>query len=370
MKIEPFLLERFFAKHEFNAPYLLCCSDCESLDVKELLAMEPDSRQQLDNLWLGYTESKGSPQLRSHIAGLYQHISPDQILVHSGAEEVIFNFMIAAFAPGDHLIVHSPSYQSLAQVALAAGCQVTRWDTHPADGWELDLDFLEDSIRPQTRAVVINCPHNPTGYLPTRAKLDQIIAIARRHNLILFSDEVYRFLEYHTADALPPVCDLYERGLSLGVMSKSFGLAGLRIGWIATQDAQLYQHMAGFKDYTTICSSAPSEFLSALALRHAGQIIQRNLQIIQANLTLLEEFFLRHASRFEWQPPRAGPIAFPALRRAQDSGAFAEQLVAASGVLLLPGSNYDPRYNSHFRIGFGRKNMPECLALLDEYLQR
>ncbi|HMD90897.1 MAG TPA: aminotransferase class I/II-fold pyridoxal phosphate-dependent enzyme [Anaerolineaceae bacterium] len=365
MKIEPFRLERYFANYEFSAPYLLCCSDCESLGVKDLLVMEPQARQRLDDLWLGYTESKGNPELRNQIASLYQNISSEQILVHSGAEEVIFTFMNAALTPGEHIIVHYPCYQSLAQVALSAGCQVTHWETSPANGWELDLDFLADAIRPETRAIVINCPHNPTGYLLSRVKLDAIIAIARQHNLILFSDEVYRGLEYSPLDALPAVCELYEHGVSLGVMSKSFGLAGLRIGWIATQDGELYNKMAGFKDYTTICNSAPSELLASIAIRNSDWIIQRNRQIIQTNLSLLNDFFRRHSDRFEWQSPKAGPIAFPSLTGGQDAGAFAEQLVAASGVLLLPGSNYDPVFKSHFRIGFGRKNMPECLALLD-----
>ena len=363
-------MERFFAKYEFSAPYLLCASDCESLSVKELLAMEPNARQQLDDLWLGYTETKGSPHLRRQIASLYSDITPDQILVHNGAEEVIFNFMSAALAPGDNIIVHSPCYQSLAAVAQAAGCSVTPWQTHPSNGWELDLDFLADAVRPETRAIVINCPHNPTGCLPNWDKLDAIIAIACRHNLILFSDEVYRFLEYRPEDALPPVCEMYDRGVSLGVMSKSFGLPGLRIGWIATQDAELYDSMASFKDYTTICNSAPSEFLAGLAIKNSKQILSRSRQIIQANLTLLEDFFRRHTDTFEWQTPKAGPIAFPSLTSGLDADAFAERLVADSGVLLLPGSNYDSAFSSHFRIGFGRKNMPECLALLDEYLQR
>lgn len=370
MKIEPFRLERYFAEYEFNAPYLLCCSDCESLEVKDLLSMEPDAGRRLDDLWLGYTESKGSPELRGDIASLYNNISPNQLLVHNGAEEAIFNFMNAALSPGEHIIVHYPCYQSLVEVAQAAGCNVTRWNTYPANDWELDLEFLADAIRPETRAIVINCPHNPTGYLPGRERLEAIISIARQHNLILFSDEVYRFLEYRPDDMLPPVCDLYERGVSLGVMSKSFGLAGLRIGWIATQDAELYNRMAGFKDYTTICSSAPSEFLAGIAIRNLDKIILRNRQIIQSNLKLLEDFFQRHADRFEWQRPKAGPIAFPGLTGGQDANSFAHELVAATGVLLLPGSCYDPALQNYFRIGFGRKNMPKSLALLDNYLKR
>jgi aspartate/methionine/tyrosine aminotransferase len=166
------------------------------------------------------------------------------------------------------------------------------------------------------------------------------------------------------------VCELYERGVSLGVMSKSFGLAGLRIGWIATQDAELYNRMVAMKDYTTICSSAPSEFLAGIAIRNFNKIVPRNRQIIQSNLRLLEDFFQRHTDRFMWQAPKAGPIAFPGLTGGQDADSFAHELVTGCGVLLLPGGCYDAAFQNHFRIGFGRKNMPESLAVLDEYLKR
>lgn len=367
MQIRPFQLERFFAKYEFTAQYLLCSSDCESLAVADLLAFEPAARRELDSLWLGYTETPGHPALRAEIAGLYQNIAPAQILVHSGAEEAIFNFMNVTLSPGDHVIVQSPCYQSLLEVAAALGCQVTRWPMQPGNNWEPDLDFLRDNIRPATRLVVVNSPHNPTGYLMSAKTQADLIDIVRQHGLLLFSDEVYRGLEYDPDDRLPAAAELYENAVSLGVMSKTYGLAGLRIGWLATQNVALYRQLAAFKDYTSICNSAPSEFFATLALRHRAQIVQRNLEIILFNLGLLNEFFATRQDSFEWLPPRAGCIAFPRLKLPRPVETFCADLVERQGVLLAPGSMFDFDGN-HFRIGFGRKNMPEALARLAQYL--
>lgn len=368
MRLPPFQLERFFARYEFQAAYLLCSSDCESLSVQELLRLEPQAQESFQSLWLGYTESQGHPELRAEIARLYEQIDPGEVLVHTGAEEAIFVFMNAALEPGDHIIVQTPCYQSLAEIARSIGCKVTPWQTREQDGWALDVAFLERQMRANTRAIVINCPHNPTGYLMDRATQRAIIEIARSHHCLLFSDEVYRGLEYDEQDRLPSACDLYERAISLGVMSKAYGLAGLRIGWIATRDWDIYERMAGYKDYLSICNSAPSEFLAGVALRHQNTLLQRNRQIIKDNLALLNEFFARYAHVFAWQPPKAGPIAFPRLLLGQGIESFCADLVQKKGVLLLPGTAYGDQ-ERHFRIGFGRKHMPACLEQLEAYVR-
>jgi aspartate/methionine/tyrosine aminotransferase len=369
MRIAPFRLERYFAKYEFNAPYLLCTSDCESFTIEELLSFEPAVEPEFKKLWLGYTDSAGQPALRQEISKLYQNIQPDQILVHSGAEEAIFNFMNVLLEPGDHAIVHYPGYQSLITVAEAIGCEVTRWQAQENNAWELDVDFLKANLKSNTKLIVINCPHNPTGYLMSEAKLGQIVEIAAERNLWLFSDEVYRFLEHTPQDRLPAVCDRYPKAISLGVMSKTFGLAGLRIGWIATRHREIYEAMASFKDYTTICNSAPSEWLATFALRHWDKIVERNRRIVLDNMAILNDFFSRHNDKFQWHAPKAGAIAFPRLTTGQNIDEFCHDLVTKQGVLLLPATHFDYP-GANFRLGFGRKNMPECLQKLDEYLQK
>jgi aspartate/methionine/tyrosine aminotransferase len=367
VNIAPFKLERYFAKYEFNTKYLLSSSDCESLSIRDLLAYEPGAAERFQDHWLGYTETQGSPELRREICTLYKTITPDQVLVFTGAEEGIFVFMNAALAAGDHLIVHTPVYQSLYEIARSVSCEVTAWMTHDTDGWELDVDGLEQQIRPNTRAIVVNCPHNPTGYLMNADRQQRIVDIARRHGLLLFSDEVYRGLEHDPADRLPTACDLYENAVSLGVLSKTYGLPGLRIGWVATRSATLYQRILAMKDYTSLCNSAPSEFLACVALRHHEAIARRNVDIVHANLRVLHDFFARYSDLFDWQPPNGGSIAFPRLKIDQSAEAFCADVVTQQGVLLVPSAVFDYG-DRHFRIGYGRKNLPEAVEQFEAYL--
>lgn len=367
--LAPFKLERFFARHEFNVRYLLCASDCETVSLRELLATEPGAQEALGDLRLGYTHSQGSHELRSAIADLYTSVDPDQVLVHTGAEEAIFCFMQGLLSPGDHIIVHTPCYQSLTSLAESIGCRVTRWPGCEQRGWALDLDFLADALEPDTKAVVINCPHNPTGYLMGRTDFESVVARVRSHGAYLFSDEVYRLLEHNPADRLPTAADLYERAVSLGVTSKAFGLAGLRIGWVATKDDTIRQAMAQIKDYTTICSGAMSEQIAALALRQRASLLERNNKLAVDNLALANQFFERHTERFNWQPPKAGVIAFPAWQGDGDTDQLCHQLIESTGVLILPSSQYNAGAQ-HFRIGFGRKNFPQALARFEAYVDQ
>ncbi|MGE5450023.1 MAG: aminotransferase class I/II-fold pyridoxal phosphate-dependent enzyme [Methanomassiliicoccales archaeon] len=369
-RLSEFKLERYFAHHEFTAPHLLCCSDCESWTIKDLLALEPGSEDQFYHLSLGYTEAPGGVPLRREINSLYDTLGVNQVLVTAGAEEGIFIFINSMFGPGDHIIAQTPGYQSLHEVAKAAGCEVSCWQMQAGDGgWSVDVQALKGLISDRTRAIIINNPHNPTGYIMSRAELDYIIGLAREHDLYIFSDEVYRYLEQHREERLPAVCDIYGKAVSLGVMSKAFGLAGLRIGWLGTHDQKALENMKCYKDYTTICCSAPSEFLAALAIRNRERILGHSRHIIQENLKHLTNFFARHNDLFSWYPPQAGPIAFPALVGAKDSERFCAELVQKAGVLLAPGYLFDYP-GPHFRIGFGRRNLPEVLNNLEDYLKR
>lgn len=368
MKIKPFELERYFAKHEFSAPYLLCCSDCESITVKELLSYEEGSSQAFESLSLGYTESLGNPELRIRISLLYDNISPEEIIVHSCAEEAIFNFMNVALDPGDNIIVHTPYYQSLGEVAKSIGAEVTEWKADSRNNWELDLGELKDKLKNNTKVVVVNFPHNPTGYLPSLKFINELSRLSRERGFIIFSDEVYRGLEYDSSQRLPAFTDLNENAVSLGVMSKTYGLAGLRIGWIATHNKKVFSELACMKDYTTICNSAPGEFLATVALKHQDKIIGRNLNIIKQNLVQANSFFSKYTDLFEWNQPKAGPIAFPHYK-GKSMEKFCELLVRKTGVLLLPGTVYGEEYNN-FRLGFGRQNFSVGLTRLEDFISR
>jgi aspartate/methionine/tyrosine aminotransferase len=370
MRLRDFALERFFARWEFKAELLLCASDVEGWPMADLLALaDEDGRRRWADLRLGYTESPGDPALRAEIAGLYERVEPDDVLVFAGAEEAIFALHNVLVGPGDHAIVVRPAYQSLAEVARAAGAELTRVALREDDGWQLDVDEVRAALRPNTRLILVNEPHNPTGSLSDRATFDALAALAAESGVRLVVDEVYRFLEFEPADRLPAGADVSPAGVSIGVMSKSFAMAGLRIGWVATRDRDLLARLAAFKDYTTICNSAPAEVLALIALRARDRVLARNRAIVEANMPLLDAFFERWAGTFEWVRPRGGSIGFPRLLRPLPIDRFAEDLVAETGTLIMPGTVFADTGN-HFRIGFGRTNMPQALARLDEYATR
>jgi aspartate/methionine/tyrosine aminotransferase len=341
-------------------------SDPEAMSVAELLALEPGAAERLGELWLGYTESAGAPELRRDIADLYASATPEDILVFTGAQEPIFAFMNVALGPGDHLVAHSPGYQSHFEVARAAGAEVSLWEGDPEAGWALDPAQLRRLLRPDTRAILVCGPHNPTGFLFGREAWLEVVAIAREAGVWLFSDEVYRGLEQDPADRLPAACDLYERAVSLNCLSKAYGLAGLRLGWLATRDRSLSGALAAYKDYLTICTPAPSEFLGALAVRHTDELLARSRARLKANLDLLDGFMERRRDLFAWRRPRAGSTTFPRLRRG-GAEAFCADLLRDTGIMLVPSRCFDYG-DAHLRIGYGRRDFPEGLAELENCL--
>lgn len=368
MKLKPFELERYFAKYEFSAKYLLSSSDCDGISQKDLLDhADSELKKMWDTLRLGYTESLGNPLLREEISKLYQSIKSNQVLVIT-PEEGIYIVLNTLLEHGDNVICTFPGYQSLYEVAQGLGCTVTKWLPDEINGWRFDPDNLEKNIKPNTKLIIINFPHNPTGYLPTKEDFDRIIEIAKEHNLYVLSDEMYRFLEQHDSLRLPSASDVYENAISLFGMSKTFGMAGVRIGWLTTQNVDSYNKFATFKDYTTICSSAPSELLSIMALREKTTIIQNHKEKIAKNLLLLEDFFNKHKDVFSWVKPKAGTICFPKLEVSKSSYDFCEDVVKESGVMVLPSTvySYDDK---HIRIGFGRQNMPKALEVFENYLR-
>ena len=371
MKIADFALERYFARWEFAVKHVLCASDVQGYPMGELLALADDETRALwDGLTLGYTESTGHPLLRREIAGLYDELEPGDVLVFSGAEEGIFCLANVLLGPGDHAIVTWPGYQSLYEIARAAGADVTLHELREAAAWRLDLDLLRRQVTPATRLIVVNAPHNPTGMLPDRATFDGLVAIAEEAGAHLLVDEVYRLLEFEDRDRLPAGADVMGRGISLGVMSKSFALAGLRIGWLATRDRDLLARCASFKDYTTICASAPAEVLALIGLRAREAVLDRSRGIVAANLERLDAFFEAWSDRFAWVRPRAGSVGFPRLAVPGVSiDDWSASLVETEGVLLLPGSTFGWAGN-HFRLGFGRTDLPEALDRLEAHAAR
>lgn len=367
MEIEDFKLERYFAKYEFSTRHVLGASDCEGLSLKELLGMADEETLSLwEGLRLGYTESHGHPLFREEVAGLYKGIASDDVITLA-PEEGIFIAMNVILRPGDHVVVTYPAYQSLYEVANAIGCKIARWMPNREEGWRFEVSDLMGILNANTKLIVVNFPHNPTGHLPSRGVWEEVLEVAADRRIRVFSDEMYRLLELDEGDRLPSACEVQESALVLSGMSKAFALAGLRSGWLITGDRALLGRLAAFKDYTTICSSAPSEILSIMALRAKRRILKRNLQLIMGNLAIFSGFAYRNRDRLSWVEPRAGTVAFPELKGI-DADSFCSELVTKKGVLLVPASVFAYGGNN-FRIGFGRKDFGAALGKVEEYLE-
>jgi aspartate/methionine/tyrosine aminotransferase len=369
-----FRLETYFSRWEFRARYNLAASDAQSMTLSALLELaEPADRIAFESLSLGYTQTYGEPALRDAIAATYEQRQAADVLCFAGAEEGLYVAMRVLLEPGDHVIVVTPNYQSAGTVP-AAICAVTGIALDPDDDWSLDIDAVAAAIQPNTRLVSINFPHNPTGKILERERFDALVALCRQHGIWLFSDEVYRGLGASGSMHLPHAADVYERGVSLGVMSKAYGLPGLRIGWIACADRSLLQRMERYKHYTSICNARPSEHLALIALKAGNIILERQRRLLDANLALLDTFFATWRDRFAWYRPDGGCIAYPRYLGSEGVDAFAASLVEEAGVLLLPATHYrstlTPTPTDRFRIGFGRADLAEGLDVLSGYVGR
>jgi aspartate/methionine/tyrosine aminotransferase len=368
MKINDFKLECFFGKYEFSAPYLLTQSDCESLSIQNLLDMEPDAQEGFLNMRLGYTETWGDPDLRKIIAGLYEDMTVENVLVIHGASEGIFALLNVLLDQGDHMIALYPNYQSLYEVAHSIpDCELSKWELRDdGEKWLVDFDELESLIRPNTKLLTLTSPNNPTGYTFTNEEMARLAEIAEKNNIYIVCDEVYKGLELD-GEPRKNMADFTNKAISVGVMSKAYGLPGLRVGWVVSKDLDVLDMAVKFKHYMSICDSAPSEYLAKVALRHSDEILDRNLTILKKNLALANDFFDRYPNLFSRKSAPAGPIAFHKLLLDMPVEEFCEEAVNKKGVLLMPATMYDFE-GSYFRMGYGRANFPESLAKFEEFL--
>lgn len=368
--INEFKLEEYLAKYEFSAPHLLCCSDAESWSMHEIINMASKNDLELwNNLKLGYTEDQGFPELRETIAKLdFPNLDKDNILCFAGAEEGIFCALSAILNKNDHAIVLTPCYQSLAEIPKFRGAEITEIELLEKNEWKIDIEAIKTTIKSNTKILIINFPHNPTGQVISPDEQTELVALLRKHDLWLFSDEVYRLIGKPAGGWAPPVANIYEKAISLGVMSKAYGMPGLRIGWIASQNKKLIDSVRKIKHYTTICNSSPAEIISLIALNNRDKILDRNNQIIESNIKLLDNFFEKNQNIFRWIRPQGGCIGFVDYLGKEKIDDFCNELVTKQGVLLLPASTYI-HDSQHFRIGFGRKNMPIALEKLDQFIQ-
>jgi len=350
-------LSTLLARLHGRTAHHLSASECETMAVADLLVLaDTEDAARWHGLRLSYTDPLGAPWLRHTIAGQYGGVGPDGLVCFAGAQEGLYAVLHALLQPGDHAIVVVPGYQSVETLALGlAGVTGVALDAD--DNWSLDIEEVAAAIRPETRVVCISFPNNPTGKLLEPERFQALITLCRHHGIWLVSDEVYRLTERDPARRLPPAADAYERGVSIGVLSKAYGLPGLRIGWVVCQDARLVRRIGAIRQYLSVCSAGPSEVLANIALKAAAEITGRNRRLAEANLPLLRAMLARHPALFGWTVPDGGVVGY-VLRMAEEAG-----------VLLLPASVFRSDLvalpSDRFRIGFGHAGVPAGLAAME-----
>jgi len=366
MTFRPFALERLFARWEFTARHLLSSSDCETMSVGELLDLAGVPRAALADVSLGYTDSQGDPPLRAAIAASLG-VGPDDVVVCAPAEGIALA-CAALLEPGDRVVVQAPCFQSLDELPRHLGCTVERWPVAETDGgWRLDLDRLDALLAPGTKLLVILAPQMPTGQQPTRAEADALFALAAARGVWVFCDEMYRGLEPDASRRLPAAASRGGRVVALGGLSKTYGLPGLRVGWLASRDRGAVEAILRAKDYSTICAPGVDQFLARAAFNVADRLAARSRAIVDENLARARAFVARHADRFAWREPGAGSVAFIRLLGG-GAEAFCERAVNEAGVMVVPSTVFDFG-DAHIRLGLGRKGFPDALSCLEAWLR-
>lgn len=372
-RLPDFRLETFFSRWEFAARHHLTASDAQTMTIAELLALGTEhDREAFAALPLGYTQTWGTGRLREAVAATYDACTPDDVLAFAGAEEAIYWLMQLLAGAGDHVVVTVPNYQAIETLPLAAGADVTGVLLDEDDSWRLDLDAVRAALRPTTRLMVANFPNNPTGAVPDQATWRALVELCDERGIRLVSDEVYRGLERDPARTLPQAADLSGAAVSVNVMSKAYGLPGLRVGWVACRDRALLEALERHKHYTSICNAGPSELLASIALGAADRVLERTRSVMAANLPVFDHFFAAHQDLFDWAPPDGGCVAFPRYLGHDGVEAFCLRLVETEGVLLLPAGIYASDLAQvpvdRFRIGLGRRDPEPAFAALERFL--
>lgn len=358
--------EFFDSPKALAARYNLSATAAEPVSQEELLALEPGAAEQLTRLSLDYPDRYAPLALRRQVAAKYHSIDADGVLITSGVDEALGLIMVGLVEAGDRVVVLTPCYPPHLALARWRGATVVPWQAREENHWVPDLDELRALTRSPTTLVITTFPQNPTGFMPDGAYLDEFVDILRRSGARLLSDEIYAGLPVGGPGA-PNLACRYERAITLHGLSKTVGLPGLRVGWLATRDQAALAALKTMKNLFNCYLPRPIEHLAAVALGHEQALLDRNSAILATSLAAAHAFFQRHDNLFAWRPPEAGVTTFPRWLGPGGTRALSDQLLNHASLVLAPSLCFDAGDN-HLRLGLCRRAFPEALARFDEFL--
>ncbi len=358
--------EFFDSPRAVAARYNLSATAAEPVSQAELLALEPGAGEALMQLSLDYPDRYAPVALRRQVAAKYHGIDADGVLITSGVDEALGLIMVSLVEAGDRVVVLTPCYLPHLELPRWRGATIVPWQAREENYWAPDLDELRELTRAPTKLVITTFPQNPTGFMPDGAYLDEFVEILRRSGAWLLSDEIYAGLPVG-GPAAPNLACRYERGITLHGLSKTAGLPGLRVGWLATRDQTALAALKTMKNLFNCYLPRPVEHIAAVALDHELALLERNSAILASSLAAAHEFFQRHDNLFAWRPPQAGVTTFPRWLGPGGTKALSDRLLDDASLVLAPSLCFDAGDN-HVRLGLCRRAFPEALARLDEVL--
>jgi aspartate/methionine/tyrosine aminotransferase len=351
MRIPPFALDQWLAAYEFASPpirYNLASSTGPTWTLGELLALGDGAGVQgLGDLRLSYAPPQGSEALRRQVAALHD-VDPDWVIITTGASEGLSALYCLASEPGASITLPFPSFPAMPAMARAWGLSVSTYALDRMQGFRQSAERVLAAVRENTRLVLVNTPHNPSGSIMPQAEIARIAANLEQRLIPLVVDEVYHPL-YHAGPILGSAAQV-PNTIIVGDLSKALSLPGLRIGWLIDRDAHRRERLINLRSYFTISSSPLTEAIAAHALANSEAILGRLRSVAATNLAALRAFMDAHQDTLDWVAPTGGTTAFPWLRDGSNARDLCKRL-ASAGVLLAPGDCFDAP--EHFRLGFG-----------------
>jgi len=346
--IAPALLEEWMREYYFKTEFDIGSSGVQSFSLGEIRELLGITQSELDNIVFDDSETLGGFGLRKAIAERYGNGDPERVIATHGSSEAIFLIMTALLNPGDEVVVLDPCYQQLFSIAKSIGCRLKFWPLHFENGFIPDVEEAKSLITERTRMVVVNFPHNPTGASLTSEQQEELVKATAAVGAYLVWDAAFAEITYDSARLPDPV--QYERSISMGTLSKSFGLPGLRVGWCLAS-ADVLERFAKLRDYTILHLSPLIELIAQRTIEQAQVVVGERQRQANTNLGILKGWCDEHREFVEWIPPRGGVCSFPRLRRISDVETFCHRLARSYGVLLVPGSCFNKPF--HVRLGFG-----------------